>query len=134
LPDLAVDKRMGEHARVGELVPITITVQNLGQGMAHGVQLHETPPSGMRIVRVANNGTIQRGVAIWHLGNLSPGESRTVHATARVLRTGMHVDTAVATAMNAAPALSNAALRARAAVRPPRPPTPPSPPPPVVTG
>jgi uncharacterized repeat protein (TIGR01451 family) len=132
LPDLAVDKRMRVQARVGALVPITITVHNFGEGTAHGVQVHETPPSGTRIVHVANGGTIQRdGTAVWHLGNLAHGESRTVHATVRVLRTGLHVDTAVATALNADPAPSNAAVHARLAARRPRPP---SPPPPVVTG
>ena len=130
-PHLAAFRTMPQHASVGALVPITISVHNHGRGTAHGVQLRETRPPGLQIVRVANGGTIQNGVAVSHLGNLAPGESRTVHATARVLHTGLHVDTAVATALNADPALSDAALRARAAARRPRPP---SPPPPVVTG
>ena len=130
-PDLGVIKTMPAHARVGESLPITITVHNQGHGVAHGVQLHETPPTGMRIVQVADHGTIQHGTAVWHLGDLAPGESRTVHATARGLHVGLHVDTAVATALNADPALSDAAVRARAAARRRRPPTPP---PPLVTG
>lgn len=132
VPSLSVAKRMPAHGRVGELVPITIVVRNFGHGTAHGVQLHETPPRGMRIVHVADGGSLSaHGVAVWHLGSLGHGASRTVHATARVLHPGLHVDTAVATALNADPALSNAAVRAAAARRPPRPP---KPPPPVVTG
>jgi Domain of unknown function DUF11 len=111
------------------LVPITITVHNLGHGAAEGVQVRENPPSGMQIIHVADHGTIDNGTAVWHVGNLAPGESRTVHATARVSHTGLHVDTAVATALNANPALSDAALRARAAAH-----RPPPPPPPPVTG
>jgi uncharacterized repeat protein (TIGR01451 family) len=127
-PNLRVVKTTPAHARVGELVAITITVHNNGHGTAHGVQLHETRPGGLQIVGVANHGSIDNGVAVWHLGDLAPGESRTVHATARVVHTGRHVDTVVATALNAEPALSNAAVRARAAVHPS------APPPPVVTG
>lgn len=130
-PSLAVAKTMPLHARVGQLVRITITVHNHGDATAHGVQLHENRPAGLQIISVANHGRIQNGTAVWHLGDIGPGASRTVHATARVLRTGLHVDTAVATAINADPALSNAAVRAAAAVRPP---PPPPPPPPVVTG
>jgi hypothetical protein len=135
-PHLSVVKTMPPQSRVRELVPITITVHNFGHGTAHGVQLHENPSSGMRIVRVANGGTIQHGVAVWHLGDLKHGESRTVDATARVLHTGLHVDTAVATALNSDPALSQAAVRARAARRRRHPhhPKHPTPPPPHVTG
>jgi hypothetical protein len=130
-PHLSVVKTMPPHAQVGELVPITIVVHNNGQGMADGVQLLEHPPSGMQIFSVADGGTIQHGTAVWHLGILAPGESRRVHTTARVLDPGLHVDTALATALNADPALSAAALRARAAAHPP---PPVHPPPPAVTG
>jgi hypothetical protein len=128
-PHLAVFKTMPPRARVGQLVPITISVHNHGRGTAHGVQLAEKRPPGLRIVHVGNHGTIHNGTAVWHLGNLAHGQTRTVHATTRVLRTGSHVDTAVATARNADAALSVASVRARAARR-----RPPAPPPPIVTG
>ena len=131
-PYLGVVKEMPADARVGALVPIKITVHNLGHGTAHRVELLENPPRGMRIVHVADHGTIRNGTAVWNLGNLAPGASRTVHATARVLHAGLHIDTAVATARDAGPALSDAALRARAAAHRPKPPPPPPPPP--VTG
>jgi uncharacterized repeat protein (TIGR01451 family) len=125
-PYLGVVKEMRAVARVGQEVAFTIHVRNLGHATARGVQLHETPPGGMQIVSVADHGTIQNGVAVWHLGDLKPGASRTVHGTLRVTHAGMHVNTAVATALNADPALSDAAVRARAAAHPP--------PPPPVTG
>jgi uncharacterized repeat protein (TIGR01451 family) len=125
-PYLGVVKDMPTDARVGQEVTFTITVHNLGHGTARGVQLHETPPQGMQLVSVADHGTIQAGTAVWHLGNLAPGASRTVHGTVRVTQTGMHVNTAVATALNAQPALSDAAIRASAAAHPQ--------PPPPVTG
>jgi uncharacterized repeat protein (TIGR01451 family) len=126
-PHLMVTKRMPAHARVGDRVPITITVRNVGHATAHEVRLHETPPPGGRIVAAANHGSIQSdGTVVWNLGNLAPGESRTVHATMLVTRPGLHTDTAVASAGNADPAFDAAAVRARGAA--------PAPPPPVVTG
>jgi hypothetical protein len=130
-PQLAVFKTMRPQAPVGALVPITISVHNHGRGTAHGVQLAENRPPGLQIIHVANGGTLHHGTAIWHIGNLAPGATRTVHAVARVLHPGRHVDTAVASATNADSAVSVASLRARAAARPPRPP---APPPPRVTG
>lgn len=126
-PHLMVTKRMPAHARVGDRVPITIAVRNVGHATAHEVRLHDTPPPGARIVAAANHGSIQSdGTVIWNIGNLAPGESRTVHATMLVTRTGLHTDTAVASAGNADPAFDAAAVRARAGA--------PAPPPPVVTG
>ena len=126
-PQLFVSKRMPAHARVGDRVPITITVKNVGRGTAHRVVLHETPPPGGRIVAAANHGAIQSdGTVIWHLGNLAPGRTRTVHATMLITGTGFHTDRAVASAGNADPAFDAAVVRARAA--------PPPPPPPAVTG
>ena len=118
-PHLTVHKTMPAHAHVGDRVPITITVKNTGKGTAKDVVLHENRPGGLQIVHVANHGSLQHdGTAVWHLGNLAPGESRTVHATALVTHTGLHPDTAVASASNADPAFSNAAVRAATAHHP----------------
>ena len=126
-PNLAIGKNMPAHARVGQVVPITITVKNVGASTAHGVRLDENPPLGRRLLRVGNNGSMQSdGTAVWHLGSLAPGQSRTVHAIARVTRAGLHLNTAVVTASNADPADAQATVRARVAAR--------RPPPPPVTG
>jgi uncharacterized repeat protein (TIGR01451 family) len=119
-PNLVVTKRMPTRARVGDRVPITITVQNAGPRTAEGVRLHETPSSGARIARVAQGGTIRRDrTALWSLGNLSSGASRTVRATMVVTRTGLLSNVAVAAAQNALPDFDASALRARPALRPP---------------
>jgi hypothetical protein len=123
-PHLAVFKTMPQQASAGALVPITISVHNHGRGTAHGVELRETRPPGLQTVRVADGGTLRDGTAIWQIGNLASGESRTVHAMARVVQTGRHVDTAVATAIDADPAVSVAAVLATAAARRPSPPSP----------
>ncbi|HEY4281278.1 MAG TPA: hypothetical protein VGM91_23910 [Conexibacter sp.] len=130
-PSLVVTKRMHARARVGDRVPITITVENLGQ-TTRAVSLHETSSRGGRIVRVSHRGSIRSdGTAVWRLGILAPAAKRTVRATMLVRRAGLQVDTAVAEAGNAAPAFDVAVVRARAA--PHRPPAH-RPPPPAVTG
>jgi uncharacterized repeat protein (TIGR01451 family) len=125
-PQLMVTKRMPAQARVGDRLPITITVKNVGHATAHEVRLHETPPPGGRIVEVADHGSLQSdGTVVWNLGTLAPGETRTVHATMLITATGLSTDMAVASVGNADPAFDVAAVRARAPVHPP---------PPAVTG
>jgi uncharacterized repeat protein (TIGR01451 family) len=126
-PQLFVIKRAPRHARVGDRVPITITVKNVGHGTAQGVVLHETAPSGGRIVAAANHSAIHPDATVtWNIGTLAPGQTRRVHATMLVTGPGMTTDRALATAGNADPAFDAAAVTARPAVRPP--------PPPAVTG
>jgi uncharacterized repeat protein (TIGR01451 family) len=127
---LAIRKRVPPRARVGTRVPITITLRNVGQHTATGVSLQETPPGGLRIVRVAGrNVTRHRGGAVtWRLGNIAPGARRTVRATMLVTRRGSLRNWALASANNAGVVSARAALRARARAAPRRPP------PPAVTG
>jgi uncharacterized repeat protein (TIGR01451 family) len=126
---LAIHKTMPAHTHVGPRVPITITVQNVGTQTAIDVTVHETPPGGGRIVHPADHGSIQHdGTVVWHLGNLAPGEKRTVHATMLVIQSGLHLNTAVASASNAD------VVEAAATVRAPLRHAPPAPPPPAVTG
>jgi hypothetical protein len=72
-PHLSVTKTMPSHTHVHESVPVAIVVHNIGRGTAHGVQLHETPPAGMRVIHAADHGTIlANGTVVWHLGSLAP--------------------------------------------------------------
>lgn len=119
-PHLAVSKQMPARARAGERVSITITVRNVGHGTANQLRLRETPLDGGRIVVVADHGSLGHdGTVVWDLGNLAPGATRTVHATMLLTRTGLLGDTAVATAVNADPALDDAVVHVAAAPRPP---------------
>jgi uncharacterized repeat protein (TIGR01451 family) len=118
---------MPARARVGDHVPITLIVHNAGQGTAHDVHVHETPPDGGHIVAVSDHGSIQGdGTVVWHIGTLAPGETRTVHATMLVTRTGLLLNTAVDDAEDADPGVDTAPVRVRPAA--------PTPPPPTVTG
>lgn len=119
-PHLTVEKRMPTDARVGDRVPIEITVSNIGEGAAHGVRVRETPPHGARIVAVADGGAKEPdGTVVWDVGSLAPDESRTVHATMVVMRPGSHLNTAVASVADGYPAFDRALQRDSAPPRPP---------------
>jgi hypothetical protein len=117
-PHLSVTKRMPAHATVGDRVPITITVHNVGHETADKARIHETPPHGIRIVAVENHGSIEHdGTVVWHLGSLAPGESRTVHATVLVTTPGLHLNMAVTDASNDYPAFDGVHERATSSRR-----------------
>lgn len=119
-PHLAVHKTMPAQARVGDQVPITITVHNQGHGPAHDVTLHETPPHGAHIVHAADGGTIEaNGTVVWHIGTLKAGETRTVHATMLVTVTGHFLNTAVGDAEDGDPAVDDVPIRVRPRPAPP---------------
>lgn len=112
-PNLAIGETMPHTALVGETMPVSITVKNVGYSTAREVRLHERPPTGRPLVTVASPGSLRRdGTAAWRLGNLEPGETRTVRVTARVTRWGLHLNRAVASAANTDPALAQATVRA----------------------
>ena len=125
-PRLVVSKKMCGHATVGDRVPITITVKNAGNATAHGVHVYEVAPPGTKFVAVGEKGSLKPdGTIIWHLGDLAPEKSRTVHATLLVSRPGQILNTAVADAGNRDPAYDIAPGRVRPSPAPP----PPAPPP-----
>lgn len=111
---LALRKRAPARARVGQRVPVTITLRNAGRHSAVGITLQETPPGAARIVRyAARNATRHRGGGItWRLGNLAPGQRRTVRVWMRVTAPGSLRNLALASARNAEVAAAAATVRA----------------------
>jgi uncharacterized repeat protein (TIGR01451 family) len=117
---LTIHKQMPAKAAVGDLVPVTITIQNVGDDTAASVVLRDTPPGGGRIVRIAgfHGRHAKDGTVIWTLGDLAPGAKRTVHATMLITQTGTLRNTAIAGAGNAGSVVANAHVRVAAAVSP----------------
>jgi uncharacterized repeat protein (TIGR01451 family) len=117
---LAIHKQMPAQAAVGDLVPVVITVQNVGDDTAVNVALRDTPPGGGRIVRIEGlHGTHRKdGSVLWVLGALAPGDKRTVHATMLVTQTGTLRNTAIASAANTDVVVADADVRVAAAVSP----------------
>jgi uncharacterized repeat protein (TIGR01451 family) len=113
---LIVRKRMPARVQVGDRVPVTITVENVGTDTAHNVLLRDTPPGGGRLVAVSGHhaARLGDGSVVWRLGDLAPGETRTIHATMVIIATapaGRLRNTVLANAGNADAVDSNAVVR-----------------------
>lgn len=111
---LAVTKRMPAHAHVGDVLPIVITVKNVGTETAENVVLRDTPPGAGRIVHARGFHATRHkdGTVTWSLGDLAPGATRTVHAMMLITRGGSLLNHAVAGADNADVVGAAAAVRA----------------------
>jgi uncharacterized repeat protein (TIGR01451 family) len=119
---LAITKRMPALARVGSVVPITITVRNTSRVAALDVRVTDDPPSGARLQVTASNATHKpNGTVLWVVGTLAPGATRTLHATMRITATaprGTH-NTAIADASNARTVTDSATVHVPRAPAPP---------------
>ena len=86
-------------------MPFTLRVTNIGTITADSVTMTDVPPAAMTMTSFATNlrGTRVRGNAVWHLGDLAPGASRTVRGVVRIdsAAPGLKRNTAIATAVNA---------------------------------
>ncbi len=73
-------------ARIGRRVTVRLRVTNIGTVAATGVALGDSPSAAIALSRVQATGSprISRGAAIWQLGTLAPGASRTVRVTALI--------------------------------------------------
>jgi uncharacterized repeat protein (TIGR01451 family) len=113
---LRLTKQLPARAVVGSRVPVTITITNIGGATAVNVAIRDTPPAAGRFVRTGGPGITQRSDSglVWHLGDLAPGATRTVHATMIVRRTlanGSLRNTAVGGARNATLVVAHAQLQ-----------------------
>ena len=98
---IAIEKTGPETAVLGENVPYTITISNVGDGTARNVVLNDYLPEGLR----HSSGAAQ---LTQDIGSLAPGESRTMTLTAQAVARGRHCNRAVVTTANAGTAESTA--------------------------
>ncbi|MBP5626879.1 DUF11 domain-containing protein [bacterium] len=98
---IAIEKTGPETAVLGENVPYTITISNVGDGTAKNVVLNDYLPEGLR----HSSGSSQLSQEI---GSLAPGESRTLSLAATAVARGRHCNRAVVTTSNAGTAESTA--------------------------
>lgn len=114
---LSVAKVTRRVARIGQRVPFRITVTNDGPVPATRVVLADVPPGTMRLVGLRVSGAaiprMVRGDAVWRIGTLAPGESRTVRGSVLIEsgNVGIARNTAQVIAANATPALSQTDTR-----------------------
>lgn len=102
---LRVVKTAPRTARVGDAVAFELTVTNTGLAPARDVRLTDQPPPAvtLQLLRASAGARIVRGDAVWRLGTLAPGESRTVSGSVRVRRgtPGLKRNIVLASAVNA---------------------------------
>jgi uncharacterized repeat protein (TIGR01451 family) len=119
---LRVVKTAPRVARFGERIRFALTVTNIGTNAAIGVQVADVPPAALTLTGLsATAGTRQvRGNAVWRLGTLAPGASRTVRGSVLIKSgtAGLKRNITLATAANAHLVGARADTRV---LRPPRP-------------
>jgi uncharacterized repeat protein (TIGR01451 family) len=124
---LKVSKTIPRRIRVGSRVGFALRVTNVGSRAARDVRVKDVPPASMTLTGLKSRGALSvrlvRGDALWRLGTLAPGASRTVRGSVRITSAtpGRARNTAVATARNAAVVVREAdtrVLRARRVLPP----------------
>jgi uncharacterized repeat protein (TIGR01451 family) len=121
---LEVEKTAPATARVGQRVPFSLTVTNVGPIAAENVHLRDLPPGAIVLTDLRTSRKPYQaggGKATWSLGALQPGGSRTISGSV-VIRSGTpgnKHNTALASADNAKTvhAYADTRLRVLAQVR-----------------
>jgi uncharacterized repeat protein (TIGR01451 family) len=90
-PQLAIDKTGPEVAQLGADVDYNITVKNTGTAVAKGVVVTDKYPAGL-------GGVSEK---TFNVGDLAPGQSRTIPVKLKAAERGRHCNVAVATSSNA---------------------------------
>ena len=80
---LRVVKSAPRFARVGQRIRFSLTVTNVGTIDATSVQVADVPPAALTLSGLAATSGMRRvrGNAVWRLGTLAPGATRTVRGS-----------------------------------------------------
>ena len=83
---LRVTKTAPRLVRVGHRVHFRLAVTNTGSAAAKGVHLLDIPPAAVTLVALeaSARARVIRGDAVWRLGTLAPGASRTIRGSVRL--------------------------------------------------
>ncbi len=100
-PVLTIKAECGGQALIGRNVTCKFTVKNTGDAVAESTVVRATVSPNTTFVSADNGGT-GGGTVTWNLGNLNPGETKTVSYTARTSGAGQITCSATANANCAA--------------------------------
>jgi hypothetical protein len=116
--ELRVVKTMPRVARVGRRVGFRLTVTNIGSVTARKVRMADIPPGAVALaaLRSTTQARVTRGHAIWRLGRLAPGASRTIRGSVLITAgtPGLKRNLVLAGAVNAQVVSDRADTRLRA--------------------
>ena len=83
-PDVRVAKTSSAtNVRPGDQFTYTLTAENVGNAGATGVEIRDTIPSGLTILNVPNNCSVNGQTVVCSLGNLAQGATQSVTFTVR---------------------------------------------------
>ncbi len=78
-PMMVLQKRMAGECQVGKRTTIVITVRNTGNTVAQGVEVIDQVPNGTSFAEASPAVTPSpEGVLVWSLGEMPPGDERTI--------------------------------------------------------
>jgi len=113
--EIVVVKTMPRVARVGRRISFRLRVTNTGSVPATNVRLADIPPAAVTLsaLRASARPKVGARGALWRIGTLAPGQSRTIRGSVLVDAgtPGRVRNFAVATAVNAQLALDRADAR-----------------------
>ncbi len=82
-PVLAITKTGTKTTYAGRNIDYTITVKNTGDGVAKNLMVNDGVPAGTTYVASNMNGAYANGSVTWKLGDLQPGQTKTVKMTVK---------------------------------------------------
>lgn len=82
-PTLAIEAKCGGNILIGRNTTCTFTVRNTGNAVSASTVVSGNLPAGTTFVSADNGGTMGGGKVNWNVGNLNPGDSKTVTMTVK---------------------------------------------------
>lgn len=79
-PQLELTAEAPDRRFVGDIIPYTLTIRNTGDGIARETTVRQSLPEGTALASASENGIAEENGVRWELGDLRPGEKRTVTA------------------------------------------------------
>ncbi len=78
---LTIDKKCPDKIRQGQNMKFDIVVTNTGTAVAQNTVINDAIPAGARFVSATEGGAATGNNVSWNVGNLNPGQSKTVSVT-----------------------------------------------------
>jgi len=79
-PELVINADAPSMRFVGNVVPYTIEVRNVGNGIARSVVVEQTIPDTMNFERANEGGAPNGNRIVWRLGTMAPGDGKTIES------------------------------------------------------
>jgi uncharacterized repeat protein (TIGR01451 family) len=81
-PELVITADAPKLRYVGNVIPYTIEVKNVGDGVAYETQVTQTLADGTSLSFADQGGQAQGRTVVWNVGTLNPGQSKVVSTRA----------------------------------------------------